>query len=97
MNGVAGLATQVPVGTGVQTLVSTSHDWSCAVRKLHWIVFFINGVWNSLATLVATSTVPMVPATLIPASGSANQMLPSGPRDSGPGLNDTRPAALVTG
>ena len=81
----------------MHTAVSVSHFWSCEVRRLIWIVVFISGVEYSLATLVAMSTVPIVPAMSMPASGSANQMLPSGPRVSGPGLNDTRPAALVTG
>ena len=70
----------------------TSGPARCA--RLIWIVVFISGVENSLATLVAMSTVPIVPAMSMPASGSANQMLPSGPRVSGPGLNDIRPGGL---
>src|SRR6188508_1982338 len=84
--GRAGSGTHVPVAIGVHTAVAVSHFWSCEVRRLIWIVVFISGVEYSLATLVAMST-----------SGSANQMLPSGPRVSGPGLNEVRPAALVTG
>jgi hypothetical protein len=95
--GRAGSGTHVPVAIGVHTAVAVSHFWSCEVRRLIWIVVFISGVEYSLATLVAMSTVPIVPAMSMPASGSANQMLPSGPRASGPGLNDIRPAALVTG
>ena len=89
MAGRAGSGTHVPVATGVHTAVPVSHFWSCEVRRLIWIVVFISGVAYSLATLVAMSTVPIVPAISIPASGSANQMLPSGPRASGPGLNET--------
>jgi len=93
----AGSATQVPVAIGVHTAVAVSHFWSCEVRRLIWIVVFISGVEYSLAMWVTMSTVPIVPAMSMPASGSANQMLPSGPRVSGPGLNDVRPAAFVTG
>src|SRR5215203_2910554 len=93
----AGSGTHVPVAIGVQTAVPVSHFWSCDVRRLIWIVVFISGVANSLATLLVTLTVPIVPAMSMPASGSANQMLPSGPRANGPGLNDTRPAARTTG
>src|SRR6185369_14608390 len=91
--GVGARATHVPVGTGVQTAVAVSHDWSCDVFSRIWIVVFMSGVGNSVATLVAMSTMPIVPASVMPASGSQNQTLPSGPRVSGPGLNDISPAA----
>jgi hypothetical protein len=81
----------------VQTAEPVSHDCSCDVAVRIWIVVFISGVGNSVATLVAMSTMPTVPASVIPASGSQNQMLPSGPRVSGPGLNDISPAARSTG
>src|SRR6187399_3158150 len=77
--GRAGSGTQVPVAIGVHTAVAVSHFWSCEVRRLIWIVVFISGVEYSLATWVVMSTVPIVPAMSMPASGSANQMLPSGP------------------
>ena len=95
--GVGARATHVPVATGVHTPVPVSHDWSCEVAWRIWIVVFSSGVGNSVATLVVMSTVPTVPASVMPASGSQNQTLPSGPRVNGPGLNDISPAARVTG
>ena len=69
----------------------------CAVRALIWKVVFISGVSNSLAIWVVVSILPIVPATAMPASGSANQMWPSGPRVSGPGLKVAITAGPVTG
>jgi len=95
----------------VQIEVAVLHDWSCAVLtltcvvlrlicavlRLIWNVLFISGVATSLATWVAMSILPIVPATPMPASGSANQMLPSGPFASGPGLKVAITAGPVTG
>src|SRR6185369_17381015 len=64
--GVGARATHAPGGTGVQTPEPVSHDCSCAVAWRIWIVVFISGVGNSVATLVAMSTTPTVPASVIP-------------------------------
>ena len=69
----------------------------CAVLALIWKVVFISGVATSLATDVVMSILPIVPATAMPARGSANQMWPSGPRVSGPGLKVATTAGPVTG
>jgi hypothetical protein len=106
-----GTALQEPGATGVQTDVAVLHVWSCdvlaliwvvlrlicAVVRLIWKVLFISGVANSLATWVVMSILPIVPATPMPAKGSANQMWPSGPLVSGPGLKVAITAGPVTG
>ena len=92
---VAGTGTQVPGSTGVQT--PDVHDWTCDVLWRVCAVVFMSGVETSVATPVPTSIEPTVPAIVMPATGSQNQTLPSGPVVSGPVLNDPSPGAPVAG